>query len=491
MNHVPFEVPRAGLLAALFLFCAAWLVSPPALAETCFEATIDGAQAGTGSPGTGVGKFVLNDSETALTYKITFQGLLAAETASHIHSDDEGGAALKNTGLGTPKIGNWLTSDAVPLTPARVASLKAGRLYVNIHSTMFPGGEIAGQLLVVPCQEQCFRAPINGAGAGTGSPGTGLAWAALNHTETELAYWVDFSGLLAPETAAHIHSHAEGGGVVHPLSAGSPKAGVWRFTDTPALTAQRVNDLKAGRLYVNIHSTMFPGGEIAGDLIAGVCETRCFEASLDGAQAGTTSLATGQGSFHLSHARNRFDYFVTLNDVLPQTAAHIHNHNEGDAIVNDIGTGTTKLGDWDSDDAPALSIVRVADLMAGAMYVNVHTPSFPNGEIRGQINPLVCSPTDVNDTPKLRTKLQQNVPNPFNPTTTIEFTLASPMRVSLDVYDVAGRLVTKLLDGPAAGRRVVTWNGLDDAGRPVNSGVYFYRLVAGSVIETRKMLLLK
>ena len=125
------------------------------------------------------------------------------------------------------------------------------------------------------------------------------------------------------------------------------------------------------------------------------------------------------------------------------------------------------------------------------MYVNVHTPSFPNGEIRGQINPFDCAVTDASDTPMRRTVLSQNHPNPFNPTTVIEFTLASPTHVSLAVYDVAGRWVATLVDGPAEGTRVVEWNGTNAAGMPVGSGVYYYRLVAGDVAESRAMVLLK
>jgi hypothetical protein len=88
--------------------------------------------------------------------------------------------------------------------------------------------------------------------------------------------------------------------------------------------------------------------------------------------------------------------------------------------------------------------------------------------------------------------LSQNVPNPFNPTTTIRFSLAEPGRVNLVIYDVGGRRVRELL----AGRRdanvyTVTWDGTNDRGERVSSGVYFYRLTAGSFRQTKKMVLLK
>jgi hypothetical protein len=92
-----------------------------------------------------------------------------------------------------------------------------------------------------------------------------------------------------------------------------------------------------------------------------------------------------------------------------------------------------------------------------------------------------------------RTVLYPNVPNPFNPVTTIRFDLAHDGHVSLQVYDVAGRLVRRLLDAKlsAAAGLEARWNGLDDAGQRVASGVYFYRLVTADAAETRKMVLMK
>ncbi len=88
--------------------------------------------------------------------------------------------------------------------------------------------------------------------------------------------------------------------------------------------------------------------------------------------------------------------------------------------------------------------------------------------------------------------LHQNHPNPFNPSTTITFSLRERGAVSLAIYDVAGRLVRVLIDDVMeAGPRDVTWDGRDNAGRGAASGVYFYRLEAGEFVETRKMVLLR
>jgi hypothetical protein len=88
--------------------------------------------------------------------------------------------------------------------------------------------------------------------------------------------------------------------------------------------------------------------------------------------------------------------------------------------------------------------------------------------------------------------LHQNVPNPFNPSTVIRYELASPARVELQIYDLAGRLVRTLQAGDeTAGRHELSWQGRDEAGRPVATGVYLYRLRAGNEVETRRMVLTK
>ncbi len=92
----------------------------------------------------------------------------------------------------------------------------------------------------------------------------------------------------------------------------------------------------------------------------------------------------------------------------------------------------------------------------------------------------------------LRTALEPAVPNPFNPTTTIRFSVAHRAHVRLVVFDVSGRRVRTLVDDTRAPARYrVTWNGRTDRGARVASGVYFYRLEADGVQQTRKMVLLK
>jgi hypothetical protein len=91
-----------------------------------------------------------------------------------------------------------------------------------------------------------------------------------------------------------------------------------------------------------------------------------------------------------------------------------------------------------------------------------------------------------------KTSLNGNYPNPFNPTTTIAFSLASPSFVSLEVFNVKGEKVRTLVNGTLeASDHNVTWNGNDDSGKPVASGVYFYKMKADNFMQTKKMILMK
>jgi hypothetical protein len=89
-------------------------------------------------------------------------------------------------------------------------------------------------------------------------------------------------------------------------------------------------------------------------------------------------------------------------------------------------------------------------------------------------------------------RLKQNYPNPFNPTTTIGFDLPRAQHVQLNIYSVKGEFVFALLNkNMTKGYQEVTWNARDYRGRTVASGIYFYRLITGDYVETKKMILLR
>jgi hypothetical protein len=103
--------------------------------------------------------------------------------------------------------------------------------------------------------------------------------------------------------------------------------------------------------------------------------------------------------------------------------------------------------------------------------------------------------TDVKDSPEAQPDhfaLEQNYPNPFNPSTSILYSLAEKAYVSMKIYDMLGREIRTLFSGDqTAGSHKVEWDGLDDRGVLVSSGIYFYTLTAKGFRETRKLVMLR
>jgi aminopeptidase N len=94
--------------------------------------------------------------------------------------------------------------------------------------------------------------------------------------------------------------------------------------------------------------------------------------------------------------------------------------------------------------------------------------------------------------PKLTFQLDQNYPNPFNPVTNIRFVIPAKNFVGLTIYDVAGRVVKRLISKEmAANAYTVAWDGTNNRGQNVASGVYFYKLVAGPHVATKRMVLIR
>jgi flagellar hook assembly protein FlgD len=90
------------------------------------------------------------------------------------------------------------------------------------------------------------------------------------------------------------------------------------------------------------------------------------------------------------------------------------------------------------------------------------------------------------------TALGNNYPNPFNPTTTISFSVSENSTVQIDIYNTKGQKVRNLVNGVYnTGKHSVIWNGTDDKGISVGSGVYFYRMRSDNYNSIKRMILLK
>jgi hypothetical protein len=88
--------------------------------------------------------------------------------------------------------------------------------------------------------------------------------------------------------------------------------------------------------------------------------------------------------------------------------------------------------------------------------------------------------------------LLKNYPNPFNPATTIEFTITKPGPINLSIFNITGQKVAELVSGSVtAGKHSVVWNGRDSKGAPLSTGIYISRLETKNNVISQRMMLVK
>jgi hypothetical protein len=431
---------------------------------TIYDCVLSGLQEvpANGSSAIGGGQFVIDTDANTVTYRIAFTGLSAAETNAHIHGPADPGVnagVLHGLGVGNPKVGVWNYMES------QEGDILAGKTYVNIHSGSLPGGEIRGQ--IVPLNASLDGAQENPAVATTAR---GFGVFTIDVSTNTLSYYVGFTGLSTAQTAAHIHGsalHGTNAGVAFDIGTGSPASGSWTYPDGME------QDILDGKMYVNVHTTMFPGGEIRGQIVPTVVP-------IDGEQEvpPTGSSAAGVGLFAMNRDTDELSYDIRhLNLSAAETNAHIHGFapagvNAG--VLHGLALGSQKIGVF------AYPAGDEQSLLDGLSYVNIHTGTFPGGEIRGQILGLPCPPPAVAvSDPAIASllHLSGNAPNPFGPRTTIRFELERASNVSVTIFDATGRFVRSLADAPMeAGSHAIGWDARDAAGRAVANGVYQYVL---------------
>jgi hypothetical protein len=264
------------------------------------------------------------------------------------------------------------------ISAADADNLERGMLYVNVHSTLHPDGEIRGQILrpgdtlwVASLTGQQETPPV-------GSSATGTAAVIVNADKSMLRYHVSINGLTP--ISAHIHRGIAGiaGPVVHPLT---PVAGI--MDGTIAITATDVQDLVDGHLYINAHTVANPNGEIRGQLISP--SEVLYSAVLNGQNVSpaVTTTATGGAQFIVDPGAKSMRYEATFTGLVA-TAAAIRSGIAGTngAVIYALTVnpaGTSAKG--------RLSVTQadITAMDADNYYINVSTTANPDGEIRGQI----------------------------------------------------------------------------------------------------------
>lgn len=153
----------------------------------------------------------------------------------------------------------------------------------------------------------------------------------------------------------------------------------------------------------------------------------------------------------------------------------------------------TELPDQYAATIPAQGHGRTVDYYIHAADNSGRTAGMPRSEPAGWYSFNVTLPAaDAADLVTGTARLNQNNPNPFNPSTTFSFELLYADHVNLAIYDPQGRLVRTLLDGTVAGgRHEIVWDGRGDRGEELPAGTYFYRMRAAGVNYSRKAILAK
>lgn len=196
----------------------------------------------------------------------------------------------------------------------------------------------------------------------------------------------------------------------------------------------------------------FDGGNNAG-IIFGDTNGKLHSVRIDGTESPNFPITLG-GNIKISAALADIDGDNDLDIVIP---------NESNMFVMDIKRA----------------------------YQSLPWPSYLGGWGRTG-NSYQATPVTDPATPMLETALNSAFPNPFNPSTTISFTLKTAETVTVDIYNQKGQLVKTLVNSPmTAGTHSVNWNGTDAKGTNVASGLYFYRMQSGKYSSTRKMVLMK
>jgi hypothetical protein len=169
----------------------------------------------------------------------------------------------------------------------------------------------------------------------------------------------------------------------------------------------------------------------------------------------------------------------TLATIIPQGFQYVSGPDYVEAPVN----WTEVVYDLSAYDNQSIWLgVRCISNDAFVFYVDDFTIHSNGGYVSN----------DDPGIPGLVTELRGNYPNPFNPETTISYSLKEATPVSIGIYNVKGQLVRTLVsEAKEAGSHSVVWNGRDNDNRSVSSGVYFYKMSAGKYSSTRKMIMMK
>lgn len=291
----------------------------------------------------------------------------------------------------------WVIEETT-VTAAEIAEMKNGDWYINVHTTDFPDGELRGQILTDGFVLVTFalsgeqEVPV----VTTSAVGDGYA---LVNTDTYDLHLVAIATGVDLATAAHIHTGRIGnnGDILVALVQSGENLGTWITPENTQIDEETFAVLASGGHYVNIHTSENPTGEIRGQILTDQFALSTFALSGEQEVPSVTTGASGRGYVLVDTADLTVELVVLTEGVDNATAAHIHTGpagENGDILVA-LEQITSEPGKWVTPAETAITEEILAVLISGGHYVNVHTPAFPNGEIRGQMFPVEGESEDI------------------------------------------------------------------------------------------------
>jgi hypothetical protein len=212
-----------------------------------------------------------------------------------------------------------------------------------------------------------------------------------------------------------------------------------------------------------------------------------------GANASITSIPIGP--MPATGARLTFDYafFDIADEVGIPIGPHTLEVRIGSTVIHNFAAHIVS-DTYTSVDIPLTGLTAGQNIQLTFFVQYGDTTGWDDFEfILDNVQVLVPEGTHIVDfTTPSRSVLHTNYPNPFNPTTTIAFTLPHAENVKIDVYNAKGQLVSSLINREfSAGSHTVVWDGTDDMGTNVGSGIYFYKMSTADFHDVKKMIMVK
>jgi hypothetical protein len=442
----------------------------------------------------GLGSLNLTLDKGVLRFNIVCQDLTGTIGGAHLHTGAAGtnGAVIED--LTSFINGNVISGTIMPMA-STVADILAGNVYINIHTAANPNGEIRGQLR--SRKGLTFDANITGAqqvpAITTTARGVHTAYA--NAALDTIWFDVVVNGLSGAVVAAHYHNGAVGtnGGVAYDLTPNIMGNRIKGTITGTVLSTTFINNILEGDVYLNVHTAANPNGEIRGQVFRLAREG--YTINLTGAQQIPTPVSTvayGSGIVSVSREQDNAHYMWVAGDLsAPAAAAHFHKGLTGanGGVIYDLtpamvtnGNGVSAFGYWKSTDATPFVLANSIQFRKDSVYLNIHTPNNPNGEIRGQVRRGAVSYDNVSTNDFGKNIRFDAYPNPATDQLNIDIDFEKTSNYTLVMNDVLGHNIF-----------VKQYNNTDIIAenlnlQKLNAGVYTLSIVNNKNKITRKVI---